>query len=187
MDVLDLKCGHSFSSAPLCPSSCKNSERMLLGRGYQIFLYFEVPPCIGMRSVKQARLILFKIPEIGTYCYSGTPPSAYFAYPLLEFYSPYGCMYAPPYIDDGRGTEFCDAPDRCTTEVDVTGMVNAWLENSIENKGLLLTASEDSSLIVYASHQYESRAMNPMLRLVCEDIAVYQPLSMRSCDVELRF
>lgn len=187
MGVLDLKCGHSFSSAPLCPSPCKSSGRMLLGRGYQISLYFDVPPCICPGSVKQARLILFKIPESGMYCYPCSPPAEYSAYPLLEFYSFYGCMYAPPDVDEGRRAVFYDSPGRCTTEVDITDTVNAWLENSIENKGLLLTGGEDSSLTVYASHHYEGCGMSPMLRLVCGDLAACQPLSIQSCDVALRF
>ncbi|SBW01682.1 conserved hypothetical protein [uncultured Eubacteriales bacterium] len=187
MCVLDLNCSQSFSFTLPCSFTCKNSGRVLLGCGYQVFLYFDIPPCLDLYSVKQARLVLFKIPDSGTSCYPEKPPVRCFACPLLEFYSPYGCAYSPPVIDEGHRVNFYDNPNLCSTEVDVTETVNAWARGSIENKGIILTAMEDSRLIIYASGQYEIAGMSPMLRLVYENTTICQPLSVENCDVALRF
>lgn len=187
MSVLDLNCNQSFSFTLPCTFTCKNNGRVLLGCGYQVFLYFEIPPCIDLYSVEQARLILFKIPDSGMTCYSEKPPAQCFAHPLLEFYSPYGCTYSPPVIDEGRGTVFNVNPNICFTEVDVTEIVNAWARGSIENKGLILSAMEESKLIIYASDQYVIGGMSPILRLVYKNVTICQPLSVQNCAVALHF
>lgn len=187
MSVLDLSCSQSFSFSPPCPLPCKNSERALLGCGYQLFLYFEIPSCVSPCSIKKARLVLFKLPDSGTRYYQDTSPNPFFAYPLLDFYSPYGCLYAPPSIDGGREVIFYDDASRCCTEADVTDLATAWADGSIENKGLILTAGEGSKLITYASDRHEIWGMRPMLRLVCGNNPECQPLSMRECEVALQF
>lgn len=187
MATLDIDCSQSFSFALPCTFPCKNSGRLFLGCGYQLFLFFKIPYYASFYSVKRASLILFKTPDICMRQYPPNSPSQYFAYPLLELYSPYGCIYGPPVVDEGRQATFYDTLNGCSTEVDITNIVRAWIGDCMENKGLVLTASEGSNSLVYASDRLEFAGMNPMLRLVFENIVPPQPLSVHDCDVALHF
>ncbi len=145
----------------------------------------DVPPCIGLRILKQARLILYKVPNGDAARHSECPHDRYHVVPLLDFYSIYGRLYSPPRTDESLKTEFVSDPNQCVTEIDVTAIVNAWLEGVLENKGLMLTGNEGTRRLEYASAQYEPAGMRPVLRLVCEDVTVCQPLSMLCCTVTL--
>lgn len=185
MSTIDLACRQSFSIPPRGAIPCGNKGMLRLGCGYQTFLYLEIPPCIGLRSLKQARLILFKMPTGDTRYQQECPRARYFVYPLLDFFSVYGYLYAQPNIDKDRRVAFYDDPHRCSTEIDITAVANAWLEGTIENKGLLLTGYENMPPITYASGHNEIVGMRPMMRLVCEDVAICRPLSSRRCTVSV--
>ncbi len=185
MSTIDLECRQSFSLPPDGALPCGNKGILSLGRGYQIFLFPELPPCIGLRSLKQARLILYKIPMAALNGHPACQHSLYSAYPLLDFFSVYGYHYAPPRIDAGLDAPFYNDPDRCVTEVDLTAMVNAWLTGTLENKGLLLIGHKNACRVDYVSDRYDIAGMRPMLRLVCEDLTICQPLSVTCCTVTL--
>lgn len=185
MNTIDLKCSRSFSFPPRSIIPLRNKDTLALGGGYQTFLYQEIPPCIGLRSLRQASLILFKIPESDGEHWPECPCKRYFAYPLLDYFSVYGYLYSPPHIDENLGAVFHNDPRRCVMEIDITLIVNSWLEGAVENKGLLLTGNEETCRITCASGQNEIAGMRPMIRLVCEDVTACQPLSVRDCTVSV--
>ena len=53
----------------------------------------------------------------------------------------------------------------------------------LENKGLLLTGRANTPSITCASCQNGIAGMRPMLRLVCEDVPICEPLSSAYCTV----
>lgn len=187
MIALDVDCHQSFSFALPCTFPCKNSGRLLLGCGYQIILNFKIPHFFSLCTVKRASVILFKTPDTCMYHCRKNLLTQHFAYPLLEFYSPYGCIYGPPVIDESRRAIFHDDLNCCSTEVDVTEIARAWVGGAIENKGIMLMASEESNLVAFASDRPEFSGMSPILRLTCENITPSQPLSVHDCDVALYF
>jgi hypothetical protein len=115
----------------------------------------------------------------------GCQRGLYYAYPLLGFFSVYGYLYSLPRIDVGLEASFYSDPDRCVTEVDLTAIVNAWLAGTLENKGLFLIGNRNTCRVDYASDRYDSAGMRPMLRLVCEDVTICQPLSVYCCTVTI--
>jgi hypothetical protein len=185
LTTIDLACRQSFSFPLHSVLTCKSPDILSVGRGYQSFLTMEIPPCIGLNILKQARLILYKVPNGDAARHPECPQDRYHVYPLLDFYSIYGRLYSPPRIDEALRVEFSSDPNQCVTEIDVTSIVNAWLGGALENKGLILTGNEDTHRLEYASSQYQPAGMSPMLRLVCEDVTICQPLSVLCCTVTL--
>jgi hypothetical protein len=145
----------------------------------------EIPPCIGLRILKQARLVLYKVPGGDAARHPECPFDRYRVDPLLDFYSVYGRLYGPPRVDETLRVEFSSNPNQCVTEIDITVIVNAWLGGVLENKGLMLTGNENTHRLDYASAQVHPAGMRPMLRLVCEDVTICQPLSVLCCTVSL--
>ena len=182
MSILDLRCQEAVSFLSGSCNACVATETLLLGGDNQIFLSFDFPPYAYLKLLKQAKLILFKIPlQMKT----ASDYTSYSAYPLLDYFSVYSCMYDPPMADYGRHEIFVDKQSCAYTEADITNVVKDWIEEEIENKGLLLTGNINKRLITYASGQYHRKGMRPKLRLIYEDSGICPPMSTTSCTVDV--
>jgi hypothetical protein len=180
MTVYDVVCESSFNICSRCAGPLRERGVLYLGQGASIALNFSLPPVFGLQSLKKASLVLYKIPG---YCHQGCAHGRYLALPLLDYYSVYGCAFAPPKVDTALNTPFSDDPDRCVLEADVTAIVQGWLNGAPENRGLLLTGWEDACRVACASGRYEVPGMRPVLRLFTEDVLLCQPLSAQDCGV----
>ena len=185
MGIMDLSYRQSFCFPPHCASACMEPGLLYLGGGCWSFLFPELPSLINLDRLKQARMILFKIPEESA-CPAACLPDRYCVYPLVDFFSIYGYCYALPGVDEGLGAAFCDDPCRCVIEIDVTGIVQAWLRGSPENYGLMLGGGTDTRRLACASCFHEIPGMRPILRLVYEDVPISQPLSAMDCIVTIK-
>ncbi|MFA9464301.1 MAG: DNRLRE domain-containing protein [Velocimicrobium sp.] len=185
MSVLDIKCDNAVSSTKNCCCMEKNKGYLRLGCEYQIYVSFNLPSYSYLESLKEARLILFKIPMQGRDNLVDKECNDYSVYPLLDFFSNYSCMYLPPQLDFSRKKSFVDKECVNHTEVDITDIVKAWIHEEIENKGLLLTGKDDTRGITYASDRYSINGMRPMLRLIYEDVSICHPLTMIPCTIEI--
>lgn len=178
MTVYDVVCESSFNICSRCAGPLRERGVLYLGQGASIALNFSLPPVFGLQSLKKASLVLYKIPG---YCHPAPTHGNYFAWPLLDYFSVYGCAYAPPRVDAALKTPFSDDLNRCVLEVDVTAIVEAWQNGAPENRGLLLTGAENARRVACASERYEAPGMRPMLRLFTEDVLLCRPLSARDC------
>lgn len=153
-----------------------------------IYLFFELPVYLCSCKLTQARLILFKIPPSDLLSRNEESlESRYKVYPLLDFFNIYSCLFSPPDIDYGRKIVFHNNENSSYTEIDITQIVKDWVENEIENKGLLLTGSKNSKNITYASDRYKVAGMRPMIRLTYEGIDVCHELSCVPCEVKINY
>lgn len=182
MATIDLSCRQSFCLPPHSACPCAEPGLLYVGGGYRAFLFPQTPSFISLNRLKQARLILFKIPQ-ATDCPVDCLTGNYCAYPLKDFFSIYGCCYAQPEIDEYLGAAFCDDPCRCVLEIDVTDITRAWLNGSPENYGIALCGGMDTPRIACASRLPDTPGMCPILRLVYEGEPIYQPLSVMDCIV----
>ncbi len=180
-----MNCEKSFSASPCCIFSCNDKNLLFLGNTYQIYLYFGMPSCTGFTNLTQARLVLFKIPIGDPRNQMQCRHDQYCAYSLCDFFSVYNCMYAPPKIDERLKVVFHDNPGCSYTEINVTGIARAWLNESVENKGILITGDECTRCIAYASDRYAIPGMRPMLRLTYDTIELCRPLNVSPCIVEV--
>lgn len=184
MSFIDLICMESVSLIKGSKCFGYNKDRLHLGCSFQTYLYFELPPTIIFSRVKEAKLILFKIP-INVFKTSSTQQSdRYRVCPLLDYFSTYSNWYQPPRTDDSLTVNYEDQARMSYTEIDITTIAEAWTEENPENKGLLLTGAPDARYLVYASDQYETIGMRPRLRLAYEGVS--WPLSSAPCTVVIQ-
>lgn len=174
MSLMDLECKESIYMAQGGCYNAKDKKHLLLGEvcrnQYFIYLFFPLPSCMCIRHLKQARLILFKMPQEDR-AYSGANEvgGQYYVGPLVDFFSIYSDQYGGLVIEDSQVVIFKDTYCCSYTDIDITSIVKSWLEEKIENKGLLLYGSRDASLLTYASSRYSIEGMRPRIRLVYEN------------------
>lgn len=188
MSALDLKCQSSFSSSRSGGPAEMDKNLLLLNEEYRIYLYFDLPAFICAQSVKNVRLVLFKVPLWDTErdkSQNKMPRNRCHICPLLDYFTPFSGLYSPPGIDRHRRILFWDRCDGGCTEIDVTDIVKAWADGEIENKGFLLTSHRQAPPVTYASHRYEIAGMRPLLRLICERGGICPPLSVEPCTVQI--
>lgn len=93
-------------------------------------------------------------------------------------------MYVPPTFDYSLGEYFKNSESCCYTEADISCIVRAWLDQKIEDKGLLLTGKGGSGILTFASDTYDIKGMRPVIRLNYEE-RICEPLSSVPCIVKL--
>lgn len=180
MAVIDLFCRESFSLAGGASRTAVTADRLYIGGGWRTYLFFEIPPSVWLSRLLGARLVLFKLP-------ARVPPwppgSCYTACPLLDFMSPFSPLYAPPEVDPALCFPYED--DECSgyTQIDITGIVTAWVKTAPENKGLLLSGEPDARLWVYASGRHCMAGVRPLLRLTLEGVSAQ--LCAAPCSVKV--
>ena len=160
MSALDLKCQSSFSSSRSGGPAEMDKNLLLLNEEYRIYLYFDLPAFICAQSVKNVRLVLFKVPLWDTErdkSQNKMPRNRCHICPLLDYFTPFSGLYSPPGIDRHRRILFWDRCDGGCTEIDVTDI----------------------------SHRYEIAGMRPLLRLICERGGICPPLSVEPCTVQI--
>jgi hypothetical protein len=184
MSYIDVPCQESVSliKGSKCPLYIQ--DKLYLGYNFETYLFFGLPPAAFFGRVKQARLILFKIPP-GVIEASSIPKSnRYVLWPLLDFFSLYSNWYRPPETDGSLRLDYEDRADMSYTEIDITEIAKAWIRQNPENKGLLLAGVPNARSLTYASDQYKTPGMRPMLRLTYEGVS--QPTSVAPCTVEIK-
>lgn len=180
MSILDLNCRETVSLPKEGCNPCGCEESLVLGRNYQIYLSFELPADYYLKNLKEAKLVLYKLPMV----VQNEGSSEYEVYPLLDFFSAFSGVFDRPAVDEERKETFTDQESCAYSEADITSIVKAFLGEKVENKGILLTGSEETRIITYASDGYEIRGMRPMLRLIYEDM-ICIPLSCVPCKISI--
>lgn len=191
MSLMDVKCEESIYITESGYYNDKDKKILLLGKDcydeYLVYLFFSLPSYAYIKNLKEARLILFKLPNKEDNDFKlNQKYGSYSVAPLLNFFSTYACMYSPTFIDCDKKTTFRN-DCRCSyTEIDITHIVKAWTKEEIENKGLLLYGNKEAPLVMYASNQYKIEGMRPRLRLVYEDACIIPCLASAACTVTVR-
>ena len=191
MSLIDLVCKESIYVTQEGCYCAKDRKHLLLGEAcwnqYVSYLFFSLPRYSGIGCLKQARLILFKVPQEdqASSCSSGVRV-AYYVGPLIDFFSIYSYHYGSLTIERNQIVTFQDNVCCSYTEIDITSIVRNWLEDKIENKGILLYASRAASLITYASSRYSIESMRPRIRLIYEDNNGDPILSSVPCSVTIK-
>lgn len=185
MGMIDVRCQDGITSSTDYCCAYKQKGFLLLGHNYQVYLFFNLPPCLCSKNLIQAKLILFKLRPSPFIAKEFCADNRYNLYPLLDFYSAFSCMFSPPVIDCSRRIIFENDYCRCYTEADVTHIVKDWADDKIENFGIFLTGNSDSGYIYYAPGGYDIIGMRPLLRLTYKDMEICQPLNVVPCGVKV--
>lgn len=187
MGTVNLECRDSFNVFPDGEETEHTSEILLLRRENGISLRFELPVWLTAREVQKAWLVLFKVPS----CWSGVAasvaetPERYMAFPLRSDATPFGGAFAPPRVDRRRAVRFCNCRHHGYTEIDVTGIVRAWADGVIVNRGFWLTGCQNARTVVYASSRSVVPGVGPLLRLHVENMEPCSPFCEAPCTVRV--
>lgn len=182
MSIIDIKSTKSASTAK--PGYCidRYSDCLQVGGGFESYVFFELPTSISLSNFKQANLILFKVPcktSNNQKWYGGN----YSVYPLLDFFSTYSSVYSLPSFNYEKGIYFKNEPWSSYTQIDITDIVNEWMNGNIENKGLLLSELNASNLLTYASGRCRTKEMVPTLRLIYEQNTINPVLTKAEGEI----
>lgn len=183
MNIIDIKCQDSVNSSLNCCHLELPKDPLRLGSHNQIYLFFNLPVFINSRQIDEARLILYKSPPFGEGdCNAESEENKYYLFPLTDYFSIYSCMFSMPAIDRGRRVVFNNDNCKSYTEIDVTDIVKAWLDLSLENKGLLLAGSKNAQCVFYESNRCDITGMHPTLRLICSGIGPFPTPALNCAD-----
>lgn len=191
MSLLDLECQDSICCLRNYSDVYKERESLLLGKDnsydYIIYLYFNFPAYSYLKYLKEARLILGKLPTNDEKLQTiyENQNSKYSVYPLLDFFSVFSSVFSNARLDYNRKVIFGNKGCYSYTEVDITTIIKACINEEIENKGLLLMGNNDAQQIVYASNHYDTIGMRPKLRLIYDENNICPPLATVPCNVEV--
>lgn len=189
MSLIDIKCQEAICITKDYQYINMEKKRLFLGHNcyhdYLIYLYFDLYSYYCYGDLKEAKLILFKIPSKSSEnrsCYKGKQ-NKYSLYPLLDFFNIYGYKFEEPNIDPNLRVNFDDEKLCGYTEIDITNIVKMWIKGDVENKGVLLIGDKYSRIITYACHRYFILGMRPMLRLNYGENSICKPLNVISSIV----
>lgn len=212
MAILDLVCKNSVSFSTDCYNTKTDNKRLYVGGAYNYisFLYFPIPPYLYNKELVSAKLILFKHPlskhkVIGSkrcyseYCYyykehdcikeydcNNDKSNKYILCPLLEYFSVYSDSYSVPKADLSKKISFVNDVTLCYTEIDITKIMESWLNEDIDNKGVMLFGNDFSNLISYGSENDDVAGMHPVIRLAYKEKPCPEVLSSIPCIVEVK-
>ncbi|MEA5060488.1 MAG: DNRLRE domain-containing protein [Candidatus Pelethousia sp.] len=183
MSYLDLACRKSISLANRIKRCEYQTDTLCVGHNYKTYLFFELPSSTCISRIEKAVLILFKIPVVVIETNLFAENNQYCVRPLFDYFSVYSNWYMPPRADRNFSVYYRDEACMGYTEINITTIAKAWFDGKVENKGLLLTGAPNATPLIYASSQYETEGMQPVLRLTYEPLSV--PLSLAQCTVKV--
>jgi hypothetical protein len=188
MSFIDIICKNSVSFSNNCFHH--NNNVLVLGQCSQclenIYLFFDLPPDLYIRQIKNSRLILYKLPVcIPNKTCSPYTGNSYCLYPLTDFYNIYSYHFSGPHINYDYKTCFIDDIQSSYTEIDITQITQNWHDEKLENKGLIITSPPNSLPIFYAGHNFKILAMRPMLRITYENLPGPPIMNQVPCTVEI--
>ena len=175
MVKFDIYCQDAVTFSENCCVTYKEREKIYIGNYYQCnyktFLYFNLPTILDPSKLIRARLILSKVPidshentSLSLYC-----NCEYNIIQFLDFFNDNICNYDRPNMDNCKTISFYNKKRAGTLDTEITSMVQAWLYNEIENNGMLLSGNTYSELISFASNNYKTKIMRPIIRITYKD------------------
>lgn len=189
MNVIDISCQDSYNFSKSCYHINNEKKLLFLGKNKSIYLFFNLPYFLPADTLLNARLLLFRLfclpLDTKSVTLTENAVNQYKLYPLLDFSSIFSDLLQMPAVDLNRGINFQSGYNNTYTEIDITQIVTDWLNNSLENKGILLRGTKLSSCITYASNQYAVLGMRPAIRITCKKLNICRSLQKAPCEVTI--
>ncbi len=152
---------------------------------YVSYLYFDTSPIpAGIKNLT-AELVLFKLND---FFYK----EVWFSiYPLLDYFSSFTTSENPPRFHKSSKVEFNPFTNKVALEIDLSDIVNKWVNNSLINKGLVLSGNSAIEAVArFGSAFINDVTLVPFLRVSFEEaqcskgIKLSGPISVNSEDIQ---
>lgn len=183
MNIIDIQCTEAKNISRDCDFFLSRNGQLMLGRGCNIFLSFCLPSCMAKGGIKKATLILCKtsFSKVSSSCGC----NSYELYPLLKEPRPCTERFCERFIDPCEKDIFFDQEDTWYTEIDITHIVDSWMDGGTEDKELILMGDCCSRVIHYASAKHQMEEMRPRISLIWDQSCFTKPLSAEKVFVEV--
>lgn len=185
MSIIDIRTCYAINY-PLGNNAGR--ETLILGNNRMIYLYFNLPPFCSLYTFTKAEIILFQYPcAPWSRVLLSDNRSGSDSYALFPMLKPLNIYYrlAPIDIDYARCIAFQVSRQQSYAAIDITNILQDWMNGKLGNSGLLLTGSAVSQDVAFASGQFALPWMRPMLRLTCECKELQPALCRVPCDVKV--
>ena len=166
-----------------------DNESIIVGNNryssYISYLYFDTSSIPDGIKNLTAELVLFKLND---FYYR----DAWFAiYPLLDYFSSFTTSENPPAFDKSSKVEFDPFTNKVAVEIDLSDIVNKWSDNSLINKGIVLSGNNARKAVArFGSAFINDVTLVPFLRVSFEEsgssqgIRLSGPISVETDNIK---
>lgn len=166
MAVIHLPAIKSLTLSNKLPAGNIQKRVIVIGnkrkRTYYSYLYFDTNMIPSNIALLSATLVLFRAAHF-TYC---SQPE-FVIYPLLKEFSSFTTYLHDCPIDPVLGQAFSPSVNDAAIEVDITVLVNKWLDNSLINKGIAIKPiTEEPGRAFWGSAYCKNKTLIPFIRII---------------------
>lgn len=134
-------------------------------------------------GVRRASLNLYKIPCSRELCGCGN--HNYEIYPLFREDRSYTERFCEFFIDCNRKSTFYEGDNSFYTTIDITDIMNAWIDEGREEGELLIKDNCNPHSICYGSTDYPVREIHPAISCDFDNYQLKKPLFAERALVEV--
>lgn len=155
---------------------------------YVSYLYFDTSPIPDGIENLTAELVLFKLSDFSykDICFAVCP--------LVDYFSSITTSENPPGVDMSSKLEFNPFTNKVALEIDLSDIVNKWANNSLINKGIVLSGNNVRKAVArFGSAFINDVTLVPFLRVSFEEveqtihcIKLSKPISVDTEDVQAK-
>lgn len=167
-------------------NTCNYSNKDIISVGknkttyYYSYLFFDTSSLISCISLLSAKLVLFKVTN-----FIDNDSIKFSIYPLMDYFSSFTTYKNPCRIDQTLKHDFMPFSKDIAIEIDITDIVAKWLDNTLNNKGLLIIENIDNNNISLSSFGSAYSKDNTLIPFINVSFLSLIPISGLKCNVSV--
>ncbi|MGL4346266.1 MAG: hypothetical protein ACRCTE_13790 [Cellulosilyticaceae bacterium] len=176
MGVIDIACEASmtFTDSSMCPILSDIGFGVKNGITYWSYIYFNLNSLPEDIEIVVATITLFKL-EKSSWCSEQRGTYHYCAVPTLDYVTPYSYCYEAPKLAEMYREYFAVNEESAYTEIDITLILNEWMNGMLDNKGLMFNADLCGQLQIYGGENLCEQSLRPFLRIKYKKSSIPSP------------
>lgn len=188
MGNIDLRCESIYK---VSPKRCGNEGcygTIGFGRSYcsdyLTYMYFGLSSLPDYIHINSATLVLFNRPDC-TRCLNDCGDGEYEVTPLIEYFNCAMSDYYLPRAKKDLRQVFRASATQPTIEINMTKIVSKWVDQSLDNKGIVIEGYNCSPLIICNGNTDEVESLKPFLRVLYQPKqAILPPINMPTIKLQ---
>ncbi|SHH01180.1 DNRLRE domain-containing protein [Tepidibacter thalassicus] len=154
------------------PNENINNEFINVGNDgkyyYYSYLFFDISPIPSNIVINSAEIILFKVKD-----FFNCNTKVFSIYPLSDYFSTFTTYKNHPRINTQFKYDFLPFTNNIYIEVNITDILEAWINNTLINKGIILIGDNNQNcLTTFASALNKDPYLIPFLRVSFQESSI---------------